>query len=100
MIAFTRIVRLLPMAVALGGALAGCATNDEPSVKFVDGFNPPPAPAGYTRFVTPPIPGIAPGANVEMCSWVGAASTEDRDVLAMDGFQSKTGHHAVVYATT
>jgi hypothetical protein len=84
---------------ALGLALAGCAT-DNPGEKFVAGFNPPPTPAGFTRFVTPIVPGIAPGADIEMCQWVGAASAQDRDVLLVDGYQSRTGHHAVLYATS
>jgi hypothetical protein len=100
MLAFTRIGRFLPIvgSVAVVGAVASCAADD--SVKWVAGFDPPPAPQGYTRLIAATVPDIVPGADVEMCQWVAAPSDQDRDVLAMDGYQSKGGHHAILYATT
>ena len=78
--------------------LVGCATNATPD--YIAGFNPPALEPGYTRFVTPTVKNIAPGADVEYCQWIAAPSDTDRDVLDVKGLQSKTGHHAVLYATT
>jgi hypothetical protein len=84
------------LALAL---LVGCGT-DSGSQQWVANFNPPPAMAGYTRFVTPTIKDIEPGANVEWCQWVADPAEAARDVLAMVGYQSAAGHHATLYATT
>jgi len=78
--------------------LLGCGTDQPP--EWVKGFDPPPAPDGYTRFVTPTVKGIQPGDNLEMCQWVAPAADTAQDVLDITGFQSATGHHAVLYATT
>lgn len=78
--------------------LVGCATNSGPD--YIPGFNPPAVDSGYTRFVTPTVTNIAPGADVEYCQWIAGPSDTDRDVLDVKGLQSKTGHHAVLYATT
>lgn len=78
--------------------LAGCGTD--PGTQWVDNFNPPPVADGYTRFVSPIVKDIEPGANVEWCQWVAAPSDVDRDVMDLTGLQSATGHHAVLYATT
>jgi hypothetical protein len=82
----------------VGVASVGCAQH--PKGDWVAGFNPPDAPAGYTRYITPKIENIMPGANLEYCSWVAAAGNTDVDVLALDGYQSPTGHHAVLYSST
>lgn len=78
--------------------LIGCATNSSPD--YIAGFDPPPAAPGYTRFVTPVVQNIQPGADVEYCQWVAGPSDKDRDVIDVTGLQSMTGHHAVLYATT
>jgi len=85
--------------LGIGMALVGCA-SDSPSQSFVAGFQPGAVAPGYTRFVTPIVKDLQPGDNVEYCQWVQAASPEAKDVLAIAGSQSKTGHHATIYATT
>lgn len=82
--------------VLLSVATFGC-TND--SVKWVAGFDPPPTPEGYTRYITPTVTDITPGYNEEWCQWIQAPQDHDMDVLALEGKQSLTGHHAVLYAT-
>ena len=84
------------------GVLAiGCGTsNQDPGPDYVAGFDPGPVPDGYTRFLTPIVPNLAPGANIEYCQWVAAASDSTQDVLDLVGKQSLTGHHAILYATT
>jgi hypothetical protein len=78
--------------------LLGCGT-DQPQ-DWVKGFDPPPAPDGYTRFVTPTVKGIQPGDNLEYCQWVAPAADTAQDILDVTGHQSATGHHAVLYGTT
>ena len=89
------------MKVALGILssllVVGC-TND--SVKWIAGFDPPPVQEGFTRFVTPTVKDLQPGANEEWCQWLAGPESKDRDVLAFSGEQSRTGHHAALYATT
>src|ERR1041384_5732109 len=84
--------------VAAGALIVGGGTAADP--QYVAGFHPPPAPAGYTRFVSPVTKDIAPGADLEMCQWVAAPSSAPQDVLDFSGAQSATGHHATLYATT
>lgn len=84
--------------VAAGVLIVGCGTESEP--QYVAGFHPPAAPAGYTRFLAPTTKAIAPGADLEMCQWVAGPAAVAQDVLDLTGYQSATGHHAVLYATT
>src|SRR6185312_17375356 len=76
---------------------AGCGTNGP---DYIPGFDPPPVEAGYTRFVTPVVEDLKPGANIEYCAWVAAPAEKTQDVLAFSGKQSATGHHVVLYATS
>jgi hypothetical protein len=92
------VVVVAPFLFACGGGGGGGMDADGPT--YVDGFDPPAAPAGYTRFVTSPVPNIAPGDDIEMCQWLAPAATTAQDVLDFTGAQSRGGHHAVLYATT
>src|SRR5262249_55016204 len=78
-------------------SLVGCS---DPSIHWVAGFNPPALQSGFTRYVTATIKNIKPGADDEWCQWVAGPDSEPRDVLAIGGAQSNTGHHAVVYSTS
>ncbi len=86
-------------AVAAFGGCGGNGMSPAPS-PYIPGFEPMPAAAGYTRFITPPIRGIAPGTDQTWCQWVSPPATGDQDVLRIVGLQSRGGHHAVLYATT
>jgi hypothetical protein len=77
--------------------VAACGTNGP---DYIAGFDPPAAEQGYTRFVTPIVKDIAPGADVEYCQWVAAPAAATKDILDFTGKQSATGHHAILYATT
>jgi hypothetical protein len=83
-------------SLVLVGAF-GCAAKGP---DLIPGFDPPPAPDGYTRYVTPVVHDIKPGDNVEYCQWVSAPAEQAQDVVDFTGLQSATGHHAVLYATT
>jgi hypothetical protein len=78
--------------------LVGCGADS--GTPWVADFTPPDVQTGYTRFVTPVVKDIAPGANVEWCQWVAEPGDTARDVMDMVGYQSATGHHAILYATT
>jgi hypothetical protein len=82
----------------LGMAAVGCGTDNGPD--YIAGFDPPPVESGYTRYVTPVVKDIAPGADEEWCQWLAPAADSDQDVLNFSGLQSTTGHHAALYATT
>ena len=48
----------------IGVLAVGCGTsNQEPGPDYVAGFDPGAVPDGYTRFLTPIVKNIAPGAN-------------------------------------
>jgi len=91
-----KITRVLTVAL-LSTAVFGCAKNGP---DYIAGFDPPATADGFTRYVTPAVEDIAPGANVEYCQWVAPAADEDQDVLDFSGMQSATGHHATLYATS
>ena len=81
-----------------GLLLAACGTDSD--MQYVANFHPGAVAPGYTRFLTPTLKGIAPGADVEYCQWVAAPASAAQDVIDLTGLQSPTGHHAVLYATT
>jgi hypothetical protein len=83
--------------IAVVLVVGACGTNGP---DYIAGFDPPAQPDGYTRYVTPIVKDIQPGADLEYCQWVAGPSTEAQDVIAFTGLQSATGHHAVLYATT
>jgi hypothetical protein len=79
----------------------GCGTDDGPAQPaLIAGFAPPALPAGYTRFITPEVDAIQPGADLEYCQWVAGPAKTAQDVMDFKGVQSLGGHHAVLYATT
>jgi hypothetical protein len=65
-----------------------------------DGFNPPPPAAGYTRLVSPIVPGVKPGEDLTVCQYLQAPLDRDLDILDAQGYQSAYGHHAVAFAST
>jgi hypothetical protein len=77
-------------------AIAGCSVSD----RYVDGFSPPDPAPGHTRLIAPTIPSIAPGADQTYCQWLAEPSDVDRQIVDMQGYQSRGGHHLVLYATT
>ena len=89
----------LTSAFACGSGPAQMTAPDA-GPSYIPGFDPPPPADGFTRFVTPPVHGIAPGDDIEYCQWVAPAAAGAQDVLDFSGLQSVAGHHAVLYATT
>jgi hypothetical protein len=79
--------------------LAGCSSPSS-TTHFANGFDPAPTPAGYTRYVTPIVPNIQPGQDIVLCQWLATASDAEIDIADVGGFQSRGGHHAVLYSST
>jgi hypothetical protein len=87
-------------------ALLGCSSNPGEELappkdgNLIDGFNPPPPAAGYTRIVSPIVRGVEPGQDLTVCQFVQAPLDRDIDILDAQGYQSAFGHHAVAFAST
>ena len=91
------------LALVVAVAIGGCSSSSGgggPAQNFIAGFGPPAVAPGFTRYVTPPVRGIAGGSDTTYCQWLADGSTADQDALRVSGTQSKFGHHAVLYATT
>jgi hypothetical protein len=86
------------LILASFAALVGCGTPEKSD--YIDGFNPAPVLARYTRFVTPVIKDIQPGQDITYCQWLRAPA--DHDVLVINSTvqQSKWGHHVVLFSDT
>jgi len=85
-------------AVPLPAAQAGAAAPMSPQ-QAIDQSSPPPLQDGYQRFETMPLE-LAPGASNDWAQWVGGPLDQDYDVVTITGWQSRGGHHAIMYATT
>lgn len=91
---------ILWTASCLGALATACGGAGEPADDpFLPGFSPPAALEGFTRFITPPVRDIQPGADEMWCQWVTGALPEETDVVDIRGFQTVGGHHAIMYAT-
>jgi hypothetical protein len=83
--------------------VSGCGSSSDGS----DAPNPeqsphgfPPEKDGYTRIVAPPVTDLEPSADVMHCQYVMPPFDRDMDILSVEGYQSKFGHHSIAYATT
>ena len=84
----------------LFAVITGCSQTPPRDARLVAGFDPPAAPAGYTRYVAPAYVGLKPGEDAYLCQWVANAVDGELDIVDVTGHQSMTGHHATLYATT
>jgi Copper type II ascorbate-dependent monooxygenase, C-terminal domain len=99
---------LIFLAVGLVAVVPGCTKADptsgdddgSDSVQLVDGFDPPPAAEGYKRYILPAVYKLQPGEDKMFCTWIELPAGADIDVLDVQGYQSKTGHHIVLYSTS
>jgi hypothetical protein len=88
----------MTIAFVLGIAATACGTDE--AQDWVKDFNPPPLQDGYQRYVTPIIRGIQPGEDVEWCQWIATPTEKSADLIDIAGWQSNTGHHALLYTST
>lgn len=94
---------LATLAVACGSTTGASSTgtpDTSPDMpELIAGFDPPPPSPGQKVYVSPVLPAIAPGADVTLCSYLDAHFTQSTDVTGFDVYQSKGGHHVILYAT-
>ena len=99
-----RVAMVVLAVLAVGCGKGGESNSDAGAVDagpaLIPGFDPPPAPAGYTRYVTPVIDNLAPQDGTLWCQWLTDAAPADINVADVSGYQSKYGHHIALYATT
>ena len=94
------------LALAACGSSATPAAHDEPvtppgatSTTILGGTKVDAPPANGFQVVLPIVKGIAPQASEEWCTWTDHVADRDLDVQEVDAFQSKTGHHVVLFYT-
>lgn len=63
-------------------------------------FSPPPAPANGMQIRLKEVKNLQPGTSYEYCTWTDQITTTELSVKAMQGFQTKIGHHVVMFYTT
>ncbi len=88
-------MRKLSLSFALALA-AGCGGADSHSGMLVD---PGPAPANGMQIILPIQKGIKAGSDNELCTWTDVITNQDLLIKSIQGIQSETGHHVVVYKT-
>jgi len=88
-------MRKLSLSFALALA-AGCGGADSHSGMLID---PGPAPANGMQIILPIQKGIKAGSDNELCTWTDVTVDKTIFIKAIQGFQSETGHHIVVYKT-
>ncbi len=96
--AFLSLALGLPALVACGSGQQSSSSSAQTTTSVSNTFDPPPAPAGYTRLTAVTVPNIPPGGDVTYCQYLMAPFDHDVDVLDVGGYQSKYGHHAVAFS--
>lgn len=87
-------------ALALVSVAAGCA--DDPTTEtqeILPGLNVPAVPTNGLQVITPIFRNVAPGTEVEVCTWTDAVLPNGADVRSTIGYQTDFGHHTIVYYT-
>ncbi len=77
----------------------GCQAPVATGPELLPGFQPPAAPENGMQIIIPIMHDIAPGSDNEVCTWTDVIADHDMSVRAVQGFQTETGHHVVVYKT-
>lgn len=83
--------------------LAGCGDPDVmPSAPspFIPGFSPTAPGPGQIQVLTAPLPEIPAGKDITYCTYLDFSTEKELDVTSYLGFQSKAGHHSILYANT
>lgn len=86
--------------LALAFMFMGCGTDQSAAPTLLAGFDPGPAPESGFQAITPIVRNIPPGANIEYCTWTDTIINGEVDIKSVQGIQSTTGHHALLYTTT
>ncbi len=95
------------VVVGIGLTAMGCGGSDSEENKprtrdgqvLIDGFDLPAAPSDALEVVSPEIPNLESGTNIEFCFYSGHVLEKDTTFRAGQGYQSTGGHHVVAYWT-
>lgn len=97
-----RAVVLVAFAVGCSSSSSPPASGDpataSPADRLPDLKLEAPSANGF-QMVLPIVRGVAAGSTNEICTWTEKILDADLDVKAARGFQTKTGHHVIVYYT-
>jgi hypothetical protein len=91
---------ILGTVTSCAGLVACASSPSDPQEELVAGFEVPPVPDGYTRYIAPAIHKLQPGEDKMFCQWLDVAPDSDRDMIDLKGYQTVTGHHAVLYSSS
>jgi hypothetical protein len=86
-------------STAPSGGDPAAASSTKASDRLSDLKLEPPTANGF-QVVLPIVRGLLPGSSNEICTWTERILDADLDVKAARGFQTKSGHHVVVYYST
>lgn len=91
--------------VAIGMGCSSSKSSDPPppasdGVERLPDMKPAAPSSNGFQIVLPIVRGVAASGSIEMCSWTDKILDKTIDVKSAAGFQTKTGHHIVVYYTT
>jgi hypothetical protein len=88
------------MVVGCGSSGSGSDGNApvDPRIQVPD-LRPEPADANGFQLILPKVTNIEVGKDYEYCTWTDKILTEDIDIKGAKGFQSKTGHHVILFYT-
>jgi hypothetical protein len=67
--------------------------------KGIVNWQVPPAPSNGVQIVLDPVKNLPAASDSEYCTWTDKILDQDMDIKTAVGFQSKTGHHVVIYTT-
>jgi hypothetical protein len=79
--------------------IIGCGNDAQTGPQLLPGFNPPAPPANGFQVILPIVKDLQPGHDYEMCTWTDKMLDHDTDVKAVQGLQSKGGHHVIMFST-
>src|SRR5215472_18109770 len=71
-----------------------------PGTQSMDAFDPGPVPSNGFQLIAPSIADIEPGADYEYCTWSDVTLDQDAELKGLQGFQTRGGHHLVLYYTS
>jgi len=92
-------IRPVAIALALSGCGAPAPHTAADGTPLVDGFDPKAPGPGEIQVITPIFKGIASGTDVTYCSYLDFHASKTMDVTSYLGFQSRGGHHTILYST-
>jgi hypothetical protein len=85
------------LCVVAAAGVAGCGSDAPESTPTVTSSKPA-LKEGYRRYEVKPTM-VRAGETVMSMEWMSTPMDRDMDVLDVSGWQSKSGHHAILYAS-